>query len=163
MTAEDVIDNKTFFSNFEEVPTPIECDVKGTIPSWLHGALMRQGTGMFDFGNTTYNHWFDGLAYLQKYTFNEGKMTYIAKLLKGTSYTENTNANRIVVTEFGTASFPDPCKNIFSKFFNSFTTEKESDNCNVNFLEVGDQIYATSEFPRIREIDATNLDKFVEC
>uniref|UniRef100_A0AC35UIB4 Beta-carotene oxygenase 2 n=1 Tax=Rhabditophanes sp. KR3021 TaxID=114890 RepID=A0AC35UIB4_9BILA len=132
MTAEDVIDNKTLFSNFEEAPTSIECDVKGTIPSWLHGALMRQGTGMFDLGNTTYNHWFDGLAYLQKYTFNEGKTTYMAKLLKGTSYTENTNANRIVVTEFGTASFPDPCKNIFSKFFNSFTTEKESDNCNVD-------------------------------
>lgn len=36
----------------EESPEPISTEVKGTIPSWLNGKLLRNGPGKFEFGNT---------------------------------------------------------------------------------------------------------------
>lgn len=36
----------------EETPEPISTEVKGTIPSWINGNLLRNGPGKFEFGNT---------------------------------------------------------------------------------------------------------------
>lgn len=44
-----------------------------------------------------------------------GEVTYRSKFLKSDTYRKNTKANRIVVSEFGTMIYPDPCKNIFSR------------------------------------------------
>lgn len=35
----------------EETPEPISTEVQGTIPSWIHGNLLRNGPGKFEFGN----------------------------------------------------------------------------------------------------------------
>lgn len=35
----------------EETPEPIPTEVQGTIPSWIHGNLLRNGPGKFEFGN----------------------------------------------------------------------------------------------------------------
>lgn len=43
-------------------------------------------------------------------------MTYRSKFLKSDTYKKNTKANRIIVSEFGTMTYPDPCKNIFSRY-----------------------------------------------
>lgn len=43
-------------------------------------------------------------------------MTYRSKFLKSETYKRNIKANRIVVSEFGTMIYPDPCKNIFSRY-----------------------------------------------
>ncbi|PIO60420.1 hypothetical protein TELCIR_18082, partial [Teladorsagia circumcincta] len=61
------------FENFENVDTPQECQVTGSIPSWLHGTMVRNGPGMFKIGDTEYKHWFDGMAYIQRYHFEDGK------------------------------------------------------------------------------------------
>lgn len=45
-----------------------------------------------------------------------GEVTYRSKFLKSDTYRRNTKANRIVVSEFGTMIYPDPCKNIFSRY-----------------------------------------------
>lgn len=44
--------------HIEEVP------VRGTIPTWFHGTLLRTGPAKFEVGNHRYNHWFDGLVML---------------------------------------------------------------------------------------------------
>jgi len=36
----------------EETPEPIPTTVQGTIPAWIHGNLIRNGPGKFEFGNT---------------------------------------------------------------------------------------------------------------
>ncbi len=38
-------------SSVEETPEPIPTTVKGTIPTWIHGSLLRNGPGKFEFGN----------------------------------------------------------------------------------------------------------------
>ena len=45
-----------------------------------------------------------------------GEVTYRSKFLKSDTYKRNTQADRIVVSEFGTMIYPDPCKNIFSRY-----------------------------------------------
>jgi carotenoid cleavage dioxygenase-like enzyme len=45
----------------------------GEIPPWLSGRLIRNGPGLFEVGNTKYNHLFDGLSLLHSFTINEGK------------------------------------------------------------------------------------------
>ncbi|KAH7704220.1 CBN-BCMO-2 protein [Aphelenchoides avenae] len=101
--------------NFEEVPQAEECRVTGEIPKWLKGTLLRNGPGMFKVGDTQYNHWFDGLAYIQRYHFENGKVFYSARYLRSDTYERNSAAQRIVVGEFGTAKYPDPRKNIFHR------------------------------------------------
>ncbi|CEF69937.1 Carotenoid isomerooxygenase [Strongyloides ratti] len=151
-------DCKTLFSNFDEIPDDIVCEIKGNVPTWLKGTLLRNGPGMFKIGDTSYNHWFDGMAYIQKYAIENGKMKYSAKYLKSDTYNDNMRANRIVVNEFGTSAFSDPCKNIFKKFFNFFLPDKTTDNCLVNFVKCSDKVYATTETPYLREIDINTLE-----
>lgn len=45
-----------------------------------------------------------------------GEVTYRSKFLKSDTYKRNIKADRIVVSEFGTMIYPDPCKNIFSRY-----------------------------------------------
>lgn len=40
--------------------------------------------------------------------------------MRSDSYVQNAEKNRIVVSEFGTLATPDPCKNIFARFFSRF-------------------------------------------
>ena len=68
--------------------------------------------------------------------------------------------NRIVYTEFGTAGFPDPCLNIFSRAMSTFLTRlKFTDNANVNWVRSGDQFYTITETPLIQKIDPVTLEK----
>ncbi|CAD5112781.1 DgyrCDS1993 [Dimorphilus gyrociliatus] len=136
----------------------VECEVRGTIPSWLTGTLFRNGPGKYEFGEEQYNHLFDGAAVLHKFVFNEGKVIYQNRLLDTDTYRSNMAANRIVIGEFGTAVAPDPCKNLLNRYFTHFSRKMEqTDNTNVNVVEFCDQIYALTETPYMNRIDPEKL------
>ncbi|CAG7832491.1 unnamed protein product, partial [Allacma fusca] len=76
------------------------------------------------------------------------------------AYKTNIAANRIVVSEFGTAGFPDPCKNIFQRLHTTFQTlsgTNLSDSCAVSVGYYGEQLYAMTETNAIRRIDPEDL------
>ncbi|KAJ7986097.1 hypothetical protein DPEC_G00347270 [Dallia pectoralis] len=149
-----------YAENKEEKPDPVKAEVKGNLPSWLHGTLLRNGPGMFTIGKTTYNHWFDGMALMQSFTFQDGEVIYRSRYLRGDTYKNNMAANRIVVSEMGTMAYPDPSKNLISKaitFLNN-TVPDFTDNCGSNFIRYGKDYYATSETNYIRKIDPTTLE-----
>lgn len=52
----------------------------GTPPTFLKGTMLRNGPGMYEIGDDTYKHWFDGLAYPQRYHFQDGKVEKREKL-----------------------------------------------------------------------------------
>ncbi|XP_028812374.1 beta,beta-carotene 15,15'-dioxygenase isoform X1 [Denticeps clupeoides] len=146
--------------NGTETPEPVRAEVAGIIPDWLQGTLVRNGPGMFSVGQTSYDHWFDGLALIHSYTFKDGEVFYRSKYLKSNTYKKNTGANRIVVTEFGTMVYPDPCKNIFSRTFSHFSNiiADFTDNNLVNIIRYGEDYYASSEVNFINQIDPFTLD-----
>ena len=85
--------SKLLYGTIKEQPTPVEGTVKGNVhkhyfvsvtqitwpfpypgcvPAWLSGRLLRNGPGMFEIGDTKYNHWFDGQALLHSFTVVSG-------------------------------------------------------------------------------------------
>ena len=52
---------------------PVAYQIVGTIPQWLSGRLIRNGPGIFEIGDTKYNHLFDGLSLLHSFTIDQGQ------------------------------------------------------------------------------------------
>ncbi|TNM94091.1 hypothetical protein fugu_002267 [Takifugu bimaculatus] len=144
-----------FAKNGSETPEPVEAEVRGSIPSWLQGTLLRNGPGLFSVGNSQYNHWFDGLSLIHSFTFRNGEVTYRSKFLRSETYKKNCTSNRIVVSEFGTMVYPDPCKNIFSRAFTHLCNAIPdfTDNNLINIIRYGKDYYASSEINYINQID----------
>ncbi|XP_051998031.1 beta,beta-carotene 15,15'-dioxygenase-like isoform X2 [Xyrauchen texanus] len=149
-----------FWRNGIETPEPLKAEVSGSIPSWLQGTLLRNGPGLFSVGETSYKHWFDGMALIHSFTFKDGEVFYRSKFLKSETYKKNTAANRIVVSEFGTMIYPDPCKNIFSKAFSYLQNAIPdfTDNNLINIIRYGEDYYTSSEVNYINQLDPMTLD-----
>ncbi|XP_045906740.1 beta-carotene oxygenase 1, like [Micropterus dolomieu] len=149
-----------FARNGSETPEPVKAQVEGSIPSWLQGTLLRNGPGLFSVGSSEYNHWFDGMSLMHSFTFCKGEVTYRSKFLKSDTYKRNIEANRIVVTEFGTMVYPDPSKNIFSRAFTHFSNviSDFTDNNLINIIRYGQEYYASSEVNYINQIDPATLE-----
>ena len=100
----------------QEIIEPVEGVVTGEIPAWINGGLLRNGPGSIKVGDMTFNHLFDAAALLHRFNIANGKVTYQCRFLKSDTYKKNLAANRIVVSEFGTCSVPDPCQSIFERY-----------------------------------------------
>lgn len=149
-----------FAKNGLETPEPVKASVKGNIPSWLQGTLLRNGPGLFSVGGSRYDHWFDGMSLLHSFTFSGGEVTYRSKFLKSETYKRNIKADRIVVSEFGTMIYPDPCKNIFSRAFTHLSNviPDFTDNNLINIIRYGQDYYASSEVNYMNQIDPVTLE-----
>lgn len=143
----------------EEIVKPIEGVVKGEIPSWINGSLLRNGAGSMKVGDTKVNHFFDASALIHRFNIVKGKVTYQCRFLQSDSYKKNMAAKRIVVTEFGTPSFPDPCESIFKRVSSVFQfSDSFSDNALVSIYPFNGEFYALTEFPVIHKIDPVTLE-----
>ncbi|XP_069113793.1 beta,beta-carotene 15,15'-dioxygenase-like isoform X2 [Argopecten irradians] len=133
--------------------------VTGRIPPWVNGALYRNGPALFQIGVDKYEHLFDGMAAVQKYEVKNGSAVFTRKFINSKSYQKNMAANRIVVSEFGTiAKYPDPCKNIFQRFFSYFTRSDPTDNTSIMVWPLRDRLFASTETHYLHEIDPDSLD-----
>lgn len=77
----------------------------------------------------SYNHWFDGMALMHRFQIEDGQVTYRSRFLRSDSYKQNSEKNRIMVSEFGTLALPDPCKNFFQRFLSRFEMISTSNMC----------------------------------
>uniref|UniRef100_A0A0A9W8E1 Beta,beta-carotene 15,15'-monooxygenase n=1 Tax=Lygus hesperus TaxID=30085 RepID=A0A0A9W8E1_LYGHE len=141
-----------------DTAVPIKGVVEGTIPTWLNGALFRNGPGKRSFGDMRTQHAFDAAALLRKFTIKDGKVTFQSKFLKSVMFTKNTEAQRIVMGEFGTAATDDPCKSIFRRFASYFEKSEPTDNCLVTVYPYNDELYALTETVMIHRVDKQTLD-----
>jgi len=56
--------SQKFYRTAEELKSPEESKIIGTLPRWFQGTYMRNGPGKFDFKDGfSVNHWFDGLVF----------------------------------------------------------------------------------------------------
>ena len=70
--------------------------VLGTIPTWVRGSLLRTGPALFEFGDTSYTHPFDGQSMLYMWRVHNGGVTYTNRMLDSTNLRANRRANAIV-------------------------------------------------------------------
>ena len=140
------------FSTLNEELNLENLQVKGTIPKWLSGTLIRNGPAKFEVGKEKFQHWFDGLAMLHKFSFKEGKVSYANKFLESKAYQSARDTDKISYREFAT----DPCRSIFKRVSSMFST-KFTDNANVNVTKIAERFIAMTETPLPVEFDIQTL------
>jgi len=128
------------FTTLASETTVEELPVRGTVPAWLTGTLVRTGPARFEVGDRKYNHWFDGLAMLHKFAFGGGRVSYANRYLRSRAYQEAMAKGKITLGEFAT----DPCRSLFQRVA-SFFSPKLTDNCCVNIASWADAVVALTE------------------
>src|SRR5262245_6385487 len=113
-------DRTSFAQGFADLDQEVVVErlpVKGTFPAWLTGTLLRTGPAKFDVGRQTVNHWFDGLAMLHRFGFENGRVAYRNSFLRSQSFCEAEAKGALVRGEFAT----DPCRTLFQRVAAIFT------------------------------------------
>lgn len=118
----------------------VELPVRGTVPDWLIGTLVRSGPARFEVGSKSLNHWFDGLAMLHRFAFSSNRVMYSNRYLHSRAYDEAMTHGTITRREFAS----DPCWNLFQRFVSWFSP-KFTDNGCVNATELGAAVVALTE------------------
>src|SRR5713101_7033333 len=137
-----------FTRGFSTLEQEITCDrlpVKGTVPGWLAGTLLRNGPGKFEIGKQNYHHWFDGLAMLHRFSFRNGEVSYANRFLRSSSYTEGVEKGKIRYSAFAT----DPCRSLFKRLATVFAPPDQAPiaNANVNIIRLAGTFIALTETP----------------
>ncbi len=126
--------------------------VEGEVPAWLNGFLLRNGPAKFEAGERPLNHWFDGMAMLHRFGFEDGRVSYANRFLRSDAYRE-ARAGRIAYKEFAT----DPCRSIFKRLTTMFRPGF-TDNCNVSLTRLGEEYLAMTETPLPVAFDPATLE-----
>jgi len=126
--------------------------VEGSIPAWLSGALVRNGPGRFEVGGERLSHWFDGLAMLRRYAFEDGEVRYTNRFLRTEAY-EDALAGRasgqFATDTRGWRRFVSWLRNL---------GPQPTDNANVHVARLGDEHVALTEAPRRVAFDPQTLE-----
>jgi beta,beta-carotene 9',10'-dioxygenase len=124
--------------------------VTGTVPEWLSGSLVRNGPGSFAVGDGSVDHWFDGLAMLHRYTFDDGEVRYRNRFLGSDAY------DAAVAGEFDTG-FATGRSTLRERLWNLFVADAY-DNANIIVEQFDGAFYALTESPRWVRVDPRTLD-----
>ncbi len=141
------------FSTLEREGVVDELPLRGELPSWLQGSLLRTGPAKFEVGEQRMRHWFDGLAMLHRFTIAGGRVSYGNRFLESRSYRAAREQGRIVYGEFAT----DPCRSLFKRVQTLFSKSALPDNANVNVTRLGERFVAMTETPLPVQFDARTL------
>jgi carotenoid cleavage dioxygenase-like enzyme len=137
-----------FTSLTAEVPDA-SLDVRGSLPEWLEGILVRNGPALFEVGSERFRHWFDGLAMLHRFSFAGGAVRYSSRFLQSKAYSDARTKGRITHREFAT----DPYRSYLRRI-----TAPPTDNANVNVLQLDGTYAATTETVKMHEIRPDGLE-----
>lgn len=131
-------------------------NVKGKIPDWLSGSLVRNGPITVAAHGQKNAHWFDGLAMLHAFSFHEGEVKYTNKFLRTDAYK--------TVFEEGSVNYDgfaaDPCRSLFKRFLTFFFPRSDLaiHNANVNVTKFAEEYVALTEVPLPVKFDKQTLD-----
>jgi beta,beta-carotene 9',10'-dioxygenase len=126
--------------------------VRGDLPRWLQGSLLRTGPAKWDVGDRSMNHWFDGLAMLHRFSFADGQVSYANRFLQSRAYRAARENGKITYPEFAT----DPCRSLFQRVTAMFSP-KLTDNANVNLVQLGERFISMTETPIPVQFDSRTL------
>ena len=141
------------FQTAESEFSDVRLEVDGEIPSWLSGTLIRNGPGKFEAGDTRVTHWFDGLAMLRRYAFDDGTVRYSNRFLRSEAYADAVDGE--LTGQFGTDT--RGWRRIFDTLSSAGLPEP-TDNANVHVARVGDEFVALTEAPRRVAFDPETLE-----
>ena len=127
--------------------------LRGELPEWLSGSLLRLTPAGLDVGGRPLRHWFDGLAMLHRFGCDGGRVSYANRWLDTEARRDSLEQGRFAGRGFAT----DPCRSIFSRITAVFSPE-HTDNANVNLVRLGERFIAMTETPMPVEFDPDTLE-----
>jgi beta,beta-carotene 9',10'-dioxygenase len=139
------------FTSLEEETAVDALPVRGELPEWLTGGLVRVTPAKLEVGDRRVDHWFDGLAMLNRFGFAGGRVSYKSRFIRSQAYHEAEEGR--LTAGFAT----DPCRSIFKRVQSIFSPD-QTDNPNVNLARIGDRYIAMTETPMPIEFDPETLD-----
>ncbi len=145
------------YSTLEREVVVDELPLRGELPAWLQGSLLRTGPAKFEVGEQQMKHWFDGLAMLHRFTIDDGRVSYGSRFLESRSYRAARAEGQMVYGEFAT----DPCRSLFKRVQTLFSEKALNaalpDNANINVTKLGERFIAMTETPMQVQFDARTL------
>ncbi len=125
--------------------------VRGAVPGWLRGELVRTAPAVFDLPGWHARHWFDGLGMLYAFRFGPERVTYRSRLLES----DTARAARDGRSPFG--AFDTRIRRPWWRRLVQ-PVPPLTDNANVNLVALGDERVALTETPRQVVVDADSLE-----
>jgi beta,beta-carotene 9',10'-dioxygenase len=145
-------DKRLGFTSLEEETAIDSLPVTGDVPAWLTGSLVRVTPAKLEVGGRRLNHWFDGLAMLNRFGFGNGSVSYKNRFIDSVAYRDSKEG------EWRHGGFAtDPCRSIFKRVQSIFSPDF-TDNPNVNLTRIGERYIAMTETPLPIEFDPETLD-----
>ncbi len=126
--------------------------IEGALPPWLSGVLVRNGPAKFEVGKQPFNHWFDGLAMLHAFAFDNGRVSYANRFLRSDPYLAWKRDGKIKYSEFAT----DPCRKIFAGVASPPVVGRIP-NANVSVTRLADHFVALTEISQPVRFDPRTL------
>jgi beta,beta-carotene 9',10'-dioxygenase len=139
------------FADLDEEIALDSVELRGELPAWLSGSLVRVTPARFDLGERKIRHWFDGLAMLHRFGLHDGRVSYANRFLRSEAYERSQRGDGI-----GQGFATDPCRAIFKRV-QSFFSPDFTDNANVNLMRLGERYVAMTETPLPVEFDPQTL------
>jgi carotenoid cleavage dioxygenase-like enzyme len=145
-------DHRLGFTSLEEETAVDSLPVAGELPAWLSGALVRVTPAKLEVGERRLNHWFDGLAMLNRFGIAAGRVSYKSRFVDSVVYRDAREG------EWRHGGFAtDPCRSLFKRVQSIFSPDS-TDNPNVNLARIGERYIAMTETPLPIEFDAETLE-----
>lgn len=130
--------------------TPVATKLRGELPDWLRGELVRTCPAVFQTNGWRAEHWFDGLGMLYAFRIDDGRVTFQSRMLECDAAREAAQGH----TRIG--SFGTPLvRSLWQRIFEP--VPRFTDNTNVNILKMGDDLVAVTEGARQLLIDEATL------
>ncbi|HSI49428.1 MAG TPA: carotenoid oxygenase family protein [Ideonella sp.] len=138
------------FRHSPEQHTAIPARVRGEVPSWLQGEVLRTCPVLFDTSGWHAQHWFDGLGMIYAFRIQPPAVDFRSRLLDSEAAREASLGTAELAT-FGTPSERALWRRVLKP------VPRASDNANVNILKFGDDLVALTESDRQHLIDPETL------
>jgi carotenoid cleavage dioxygenase-like enzyme len=141
------------FQSLTQEREAVELSVEGELPTWLEGALLRNGPAQFEVEGTPVNHWFDGLAMLYRFAFCPGRdrVTYTNRFLRTDAY------DSVQSGELPGGFATGDSGGLFGRVRNLLFAELP-DNANIHVARLGGEYVALTETPRGVSFDPETLE-----
>ena len=133
-----------------------EAEVRGVVPAWLRGRLIRTAPAIFEFDNWQAQHWFDALGMLYSFDIGaNGRVHWMQRLLE-CEFNRSVLHGRDELASFGTRNH----RGLFQRLLHPMP--RSTDNANVNIRPEGRHWIAMSETERQLSIVPDSLKTAAE-
>jgi carotenoid cleavage dioxygenase-like enzyme len=138
------------FRHSPEHHARIPATIRGQVPDWLRGQVIRTCPAVFQTGDWHAQHWFDGLGMIYAFQIGGSAIDFRSRLLDSET-ARDAWRGKANLGSFGTPTARPLLQRI------THPVARVSDNTNVNIVKMGDELVAMTEGDRQNVIDGDSL------